>query len=355
METFACSVRCVLMLAAATPVLRGQTMYRVEEIPPPSGELVATASSINDKGWILIDASHPGGNSATYVRKPDGDHLLPPVPGRLHTSGTRMFGDGRVLGISYNAQGTDPIPCTWNTAGSVTELRTLPGFPVGAPLDANGQQQIVGNSSLLTGLFAQPVIWQNHVLAPLPLPPGKVAGTATGITNSGVIIGYASPSAPTFEGFIRYPNGPTLSIGVVPGTDWSQLEAINESLVAVGSGKQGTASFGIRYENGVLTRIDGPTFFNWQGVHFKEINRAGVAVGWANTGGPFSGQFGIITYAGGFTALTWLVDPATPLDLRSVSVASSINDAGVIVGTAKQSFGQPGIAVLLTPLPGGDR
>ncbi len=248
-----------------------------------------------------------------------------------------------VLGAALFSVMTLPAPGMTQEASAdascatVTDLGTLPETPYtgSEAWDINNRGQVAGNAWGHTPFGGDPV-GGTAVVAPvrwdadgsitrLPTVPGWPMGSATGINDSGEVVGEARvpwflptplPGTPP-GGAARWdPEGNVADLGTLPGATHSAANAINERGQVAG-----TAYFGLsmNQHNAVRWQADGSITDLGPG-QANAINNAGQVVGWS------------FTHESGFRAVLWGPDGSTT-DLGP-GQANAINDAGQVVGAS---------------------
>lgn len=290
---------------------------------------------------------------------------------------------GDCTGTHVPPPGTDGRAFIYSDAGGSQDLP-----PVGAFTDCRGYaindfDQVAGTAN------DRPAIWTNGVGQVIPMLPDNNSVRVTGISNSGLVIGYPMGvfGPGPHSGFIW-----SSSTGVAPllpltGSNSSRAYDINNSDVVVGlSFYSNGANKATEWVNGVPselapgqnfsegfanndlgnvvgTRSDGSAVFwerghpltlighlpGYSGISPRGLNNSNIAVGNAGNVSPQP------------TSRGWVWDADHGLqDLNSVTTgmpsgwtitwATGINDNGQIVGIAENSVGL-GYAVRLNPVP----
>lgn len=151
-----------------------------------------TAADINNLGQTVGKGSFDGSHAAFFWNPKDGISEIGENDGGSTLLSPRSINDfGQVAGYYQ----LDPLAFVWNKVGGVRVL-TAPGFSFSGALDINNKDQVVGfatNSKVLAGT---PILW-DPVLGPLelPLPAGWRGAGASGINDSGWIVGRAYDSS----------------------------------------------------------------------------------------------------------------------------------------------------------------
>lgn len=250
----------------------------------------------------------------------------------LSTTAFRITSDGQVLGRgTLMAGGT--VALLWNGT-DLTELRGAGGEEID-PGDINDQGQVVGRM-ILSGpdepLIGQAFARQNGVLTEL----GTLGGPnsfANANNNAGQIIGWSQ--TPAVENhLVMWQNGTVTDLGTLGGVLLFPA-GINGAGQVIGSLWQ-TDPGPLRaflWENGVVTKIG-----DWSGRSQSaafDINESGTVVGYVTPGDCVDIDSGSCN-----RAFVWKDGVMTDLGTGFTgSAAYAINDAGVIVGTARVGAG----------------
>jgi probable HAF family extracellular repeat protein len=170
---------------------------------PTLGGNNGQASAINNRGQIVgmaedgtVDSSCPSGTTNNRTQLPvlweNGRARALPTP-VSDPSGFVMWinDDGQAVGYTGSC-GAMGHAVSWEN-DKVTQLKDL-GTGAGAIAYGNNNRgQIVGSVFVTPGgAIRYPALWQNGVLTTLEtLPPGDIAGIATGINDLGQVVGSA--------------------------------------------------------------------------------------------------------------------------------------------------------------------
>jgi probable HAF family extracellular repeat protein len=214
------------------------------------------------------------------------------------------------------------------SAGTMTDLGTLPGRDQSIASDINDLGQVVGLSFNDTGMAAA-FMWSasagmQDVNTLLPANSGWVLVTAEGINNSGQITGYGTLAGQVQHAYLLTPAVPGASASIV---DLGQLftpTAINNGGQVAGIDCRIACGAAV-YWAGTFTQLGTPAGSCCSRA--LEINDAGQVVGDAAFPAPppINQEPHALLYSGG-----------TILDLGA-GVALGINGAGQVVGTSVSS------------------
>jgi probable HAF family extracellular repeat protein len=161
----------------------------------------------------------------------------------------------------------------------------------------------------------------------VPLTPLLIA---RGINDKGIAVGQLT-TYPAQRGGVRYPSGRVITLGVLPGDDWSDASAINN--VGQVIGRSGNSTTGV-----VRTFVwDVEGGMRWLGTlaghgdQAAAINDRGVVVGMSNlvAGAPYPFTAFIARPKG------QLLNLGTLLGSPAYSGASDINDIGQVIGDSE--------------------
>jgi probable HAF family extracellular repeat protein len=296
-------------------------------------EALGTASrgsSINDRGWVAGFTTFGSTRHATLWK---GFHAedLGAIGGANTNSNVVWDGlnnRGLVAGISQTAM-AEPRGEDWSCSAF---------FP----------------AATATGRVCVGFAWERGDFMPLPVFPGGTNGFATGVNDSGEIVGWAEngveddtcndPQVLQFRAALWEERGRRINIAELPplGDDeTSAATAINERGDVVGiSGACADAVGGFSAKHSVLWRKGKPTRIDdFGGISWNTpmaINIHGEVVGFANPPGDVDGQYNA-------TAFYWNEDDGIAnlktLPGNTNSQAHGINTRGQVVGI---SFGGTG-------------
>lgn len=274
------------------------------------------------------------------------------------------------------------IPASATTLYSIVEIGTLPGYADTFASDINDRGEVVGLATNHQPYADRAFYWNNGIMTDISPGPNS---TATGINNSGQVIGHYEPRDQNgysmgIVGFILdggttvylpqigsavYPmdindNGwvtgnltswdyftklhafvwdgqQMLDIGTLPGGDFDTYGlGINNSGQVVGR----SACKAFSWEGGVMSELS-----SGSGSYAEAINSLGTIVGFSGGGTCSAGE-----------ALIWNSSgDATILGDRGpgfVSIPSAINDLGVVAGFSRDSSPYGVYATLWSPTDG---
>lgn len=203
---------------------------------------------------------------------------------------------------------------------SLTDI-TYPGATSTNATGINNSGQIVGNYNI--GSNYQGFLYTGGAFSTIDFPgdtPGYTIDYFGGISDSGQIVGWYSNVGGTFTTGFRYQGGAFSSI-IFPGSsDTEPLGISSNGTYIVGAFRMSGNLRGFLYTGGVFTTIDYPSATNTVPTG---INNNGTIVGWyidaAGSGHSFLDDGGVFT--------TFTVPGFN-------TTAYGINDGGIIVGNA---------------------
>ena len=203
--------------------------------------------------------------------------------------------------------------------GIMQDLGTLPGGAVSYATGINDSGQVVGNSSYTANGFDHPFLYSNGTMQDLGTL-GGIDGYAEGINDSGQVVGYSETVINNIDAYV-YSGGTMQSLGSFGDI----ATAANRAGEVVGGGyfAQGGASYAFLYSGSTVQSLG--TIPGGHSSLATGVNDAGQVVGVAV---PSSGGSHAFLYSGGT-----MKDLGT-LPGDTASYARGINDAGQVVGNA---------------------
>ncbi len=191
----------------------------------------------------------------------------------------------------------------------------FPGASLTTASGINNSGQVVGTGS------SQGYLWSNSVFTPVNFP-GALATNAYDINDAGDIVGLTVPTTHGMgRGFLESKG--VFSIIAVPGSVADSATGINDAGQIVGNFEDTlNSAHGFLFSNGTFTQIDAPDSYY---TSVFGINNAGDVVGFY-VDRAFYRTHGFLYTKSGFTAITFPGSAST--------VTYGINDLGQIVGSA---------------------
>jgi probable HAF family extracellular repeat protein len=176
------------------------------------------------------------------------------------------------------------------SAGVVTNLGYLPGGGYSGATGINNSGQIVGSSTNASG-NTEAFLYSGGVMTGLGILPGYTDSTATAINDKGQVVGYATDSSRNTQAFL-YSDGVMTGLGFLPGSSSSSAYAINDKGQIVGnSGPNG----GFLYSNGQMYDLNSLLVNSPESVWAAGINDSGQIIGGFSSAAylltPVSGRF----------------------------------------------------------------
>ena len=319
--------------------------YTVTDIGTLGGTF-GEANAVNNKGWVVGDATLPGDRvrHAFLWRKglmkdlgtlggPNSIGLFP-LNERGEITGFSDTSTPDPLGEDFCGFGTNLIclPFLWQH-GVMAQLPTLGGNN-GQALEVNNRGQVVGiaeNTTLdatcvrtQTPQF-EPVIWQKGEVRALPTFSSDPDGVANAINDKGDAVGQTGDCTNAFHAVLWH-NGTPTDLGSLGGLQLNPLDINNRGqVVGVAFSPDGTTIVGFLWENGIATDLGtiSPDVFSVA----IGINDKGQIVG--DSCDEFFDCRAFLWQNGTMTELNSLIhDPNAPF----LENANSINSRGQIAG-----------------------
>lgn len=325
--------------------------------------MILMHGAVNAAGYRLTDLGTMGGGGSDA----SGMNGIGTVVGNILAGGTVRVQTGYVVqgGVPYTLRGL--TPAGYSRALDINDLGWIAGdaatttgaghavlWKNGAPKDlgvpsgyfysfataVNGLGQVVGSAST-TPQFRVAFLYERGKMRVI----GPGGSTASGINDSGVVIGNRMVPAPNahVDCWSLMPNGNLQYLPKLGGASCS-ASAVNQSGDIVGSSQIATGvSHAVLYRQGVLLDLGG---LGGASAAALSLNNLGVIVGVASLPNG-------VTHAALFDIAGYPVDLNSLLDATGVGYevveARRVNDQGVIAGTAL--LGGVRRAIQLTPIP----
>ncbi len=293
--------------------------------------------------------------------------VMTPLPTLGGSNGTafEVNRSGAVAGWAENAT-VDPNcpapqklqfkPVIWQD-GEVQALPTSSGDPEGIASGINDSGQVVGASGTcaglgpVTGVYLQPLhalLWETGTVTDL----GNLGGTgqgmgiiAHGINNQGQVVGFSDLRGnANFHAFLWTSGTGMQDLGTLSGDVNSLAIAVNDAGVVVGGSLD--ASFNPRafvWQNGTMTDLNTliPSNTPFKLMVACAINSAGQIIGWALTS---TGELhGYLLTPGATNATSAVV---TPLNLTTAQ-------SSVVLDGSGSTSASGGLSYLYAVVPGG--
>src|SRR5678815_3260935 len=236
--------------------------------------------------------------------------------------GCSLTGDGELVDGSQ--------AFTWTQGGGLIGLPNVAGRIFCNSNSANGSGTIIGTCINLQGADELPVIWQNGVGLPLPLPTNYTVGTALSINAAGIAVGSVGGTGSQRGVIFTGSNAGIITQTTANGSYFTVAYGINDSgrIVGRGLGPIGP-SVGMVHDTSTNTTFSVGAFQGATNAIAYGVNNSGTVVG---TGYPlpdyFIGLPFIWTEANGMVAI-----PLVQGTEGGGGYAQSVNAEGWVVGT----------------------
>lgn len=356
-----CVLVCLAPAAVARPAFRVEPMqddalpaYTVADLGTLNGSPACTCffgTSIGDNGHVVGRFSGEADQYHAFLWR-DGVMIDIGSLGGGLTLAQGVNDGGMVVGLSLSSSGAERAFAEYD--GVMVDLGTLGGASsVARAVNADGV--ITGGAQRRRGQqrYQHAAIWVDGRAVDLGTLGGELS-EAFAINDTGQVVGWAFDRARRQRAFLWTPGRGMIDLGDL-GTPTASAVAINDAGQVVGfaqpAGDPFGASHAFRWQNGVMTDLGvlpeaghpgpfGPELVNTAAT---SINDAGQIVGNSYPGtvrpGPFLWQDGVMRN------LNDLIESGSEWTLTE---ANDINDHGQIVGTALSTAGDIR-AVVLTP------
>lgn len=260
-----------------------------------------------------------------------------PLIGDAHSNSVLAINNiGDAVGVSVHAAAPVNRAAVWrNHVGSELDLGC--GACQSTASDINDAGDIVG--TILSPAPGRGFLWQNGVTTLLPPLPGDTTSVARGINNFGIVVGQSSGAAGSRP--VRWVNGVPEDLGVLGsnGPSFGNAEAISDSGIIVGQTSvtgQGNQAF--RWEAGVMISLGTLPVGSCPAISVANgINEHGHIVGQSEIGTAFPNCF--------LNPVRWVNGVIEALPSGTLGTALDINESGDIVGN-QGNVGSPQIATL---------
>ena len=325
-----------LFLLSLPAVSRAQYAYDIVEAGYGIG---STAQGLNNKGKVVggfFDPVYQSGHAYLYSNKQSQE--IYPTPFFRSFSGASGINDNGQVSTSYQG-----LAYLYDTrTGTRTGLGPNDVNSVARAINQSGV--MVGTSDMVGGAYLfDPRVGIAQGLGDIPGGDGYTSATA--LNNHNDVVGSAGTKV-GYDAFL-YHNGVMQDLGTLPGGNGAEATGINDSGDIVGSSNTTDRSrmHAFFYHNGVMRDLGTlyPTDPDSFGVG---INNAGDVIG-------ISGNYPFLYHSGTMLNLRQMIDPNDGWQLKYVT---AINDRGQIVGYGYHNGFQIGFLMTpraaVTPAPG---
>lgn len=328
--------------------------YTVQLLNPAADQVASTALGINNDGAVvgIVRPAATAQPQLTAVWEPHGDHFhrhqLANLEGSTFSRGFDIAADGTIAGEAFNTSGYT-IPIKWNAQGDPIHVTNLNATSNGILNDISEAGVAVGTAtigSVGTAVTLSAAGEAAALTAPTPLVADSVVKRYAAATTAGAVIGgTVTVDEPHGDHSHEYSYPVVWNAGVptvlprFEGASYTTVAGVNTDGVLVGSSTVSGVETALIWDDGVAAPLASPAIEGHGHTAAKAINHSGIAVGYAS---KFAGNTSF-----GAAAIVWddhsarnLNDLAVDLaeDVQLIS-ANDINDAGQIVGAAKDAEG----------------
>ena len=239
------------------------------------------------------------------------------------------------VGRSFRTGGTQAF--TWTLTSGIVGLPNLAGRNYCLSNSANDNGIVVGTGATTAfGSGRLPIVWQNGVVAQLPLPGGETLGDANHVNASGVAVGSVDAGI-SQRGVIYNGASATIITQTTPtGCYFLTAFGINDSGRIVGQGidpNNAARNVGIVYDMGAGAAFEVNALPGLNGALAFAVSNTGYVVGSSmlnqGSGSPF-----IWSDANGIVAIPLATG-------TSEGSARAVNSAGWVVGDDSSAFSIP--------------
>jgi probable HAF family extracellular repeat protein len=325
-----CTMMIIVLSTCEADLMSATPSYTLTDLGEISGsEGTIRVNGINTRGDIVgsFGSSTTGG---AFVWTSERGIQTLTVPGATRPSAEGINDFGQVVGYARLASQSNNHAFIWDSSGSSYDI--VPTAVEAYAYDINNQGEVVGAEGGYGDRY--PYIWtENDGMTRI----SNILGNANAISSNGKVTGDWRATISSSERAFRW-ESETGFCDIPGGGGWSRGNAINDNgwVVGFGLGNSSTIPMLWTPENGV--EYIGGSSGGWG----YGINNAGTAL-IATQGNWFlwNREEGLLSLN------TLLVDLPSNWQLLS---ATTINDTGMIAGTAGINGNHPHL-VLLTPIP----
>ncbi len=335
------------------------------------GGPASEATDINDSGQVVGWADTTSTEAGYYIEHAFlySNGTMTDLDPLLGGGGSIAYGindSGQVVGVAGTGNGTYYDFLYSN--GTMTDLGPFFGVWTGWPCRINdsGQVAVCYNGNDHAALYSNGAMTD---LGTLPVPGiwGSGYSQASGINNSGQVIGYASYALrhgyppywyESVDHAFLYTNGTMTDLGTLPGRTKSYADGINDSGQVVGFCMNSTGGPGgaFLYDGRQMIDLNGllPANSGWRLAGASAINNQGQIVGWGSYNGRGNNQEFLLNVGAWWLTTKLSVpnslrpDQASTLTLQYTNTSTTAMPAPLLVLTATQN-GNSGALLTLDP------
>jgi len=258
------------------------------DFPDETTTTYTDAAGINNRGEIVgtFRDARPFEHGFVFRK---GEFTALEVLG-LHTIPLGINDRGDIVG--FGVKNGDAIQgLLWNKGGGEPTQIGADGKNITYFHGINNRGQVVGHSRLNVHELAEAFLWNDGIFTSLDIPGVLVVGRgreSMGINDRGQVVGTCqNQTPPGTHGFLIERGVATLIDIPVPGVTATYASGINNSGQIVGSYFDANGEHGyLRNANGTFTLIQAP---NVSGIEPVRLNDRGDIVGMFSAGGKFHG------------------------------------------------------------------
>jgi uncharacterized membrane protein len=204
-----------------------------EELPLP-GSGASSAGAINDKSDIV--GSYEDEQFQTHsVLLRRGNVVVPIEPAAPEAQAfARDLNNRRqvLVAVRPDPFARDPLYFIWQRGAFVRELEPLPGSQSTTATEINDRGAAVGTATAPASASSTAVIWEHGTIMEITSPTGVVFASGADINNHSTVLGNAL--LPDHSQAFIWKDGETRLLPLLPGTTWSDTNAINNRGAIVG-------------------------------------------------------------------------------------------------------------------------
>ena len=317
-----CAPVTLLLLAVPVQAVPTITLFQIP------GAAATFPTSITNSGEVLGYSYDGAGYSHGFIRAPDGTLTTLDIDGSPSTTPRAENEKGTIVGyysasppggaLIRSADGTITTFSVWRHRRKGLTWPTAVNAAGWIAIDGGGEAFLRDPYGQITDLGS----WNGAGNIP------------TSINSSNFLVGYVKYSYPTY-GWLRTPDGSTSTLDFVP-------YAINDANIIAGYADDYPSIGVCRFSDGKEVYFKGPRSYYYGDTEVLGLNNEGIAVGYYN---DFYKRHAFIWPCKSGPVIGWV-----NIDVPGASdtLASRINDNGVVIGTYNMPDGVQG-AFIRTP------